>query len=185
MKSSKSTATIFILIGVIIISFNSFGQDDKAIKKKDRLMSKAIKHNKKIPWLTYFVHSGDSLVQLFNVSVKKEASGVEIVGFETTLDSLKLEVYNSYEKDPYLRFKEDKDKLNVNQIHLFVNSFTSNNGKLVILQSTTNKYLLFEQSKMKLKPWVLPVIATASGAGLITGVFFFFKSLNLQLGWQN
>ncbi|MEJ6583656.1 MAG: hypothetical protein QNL29_06395 [Crocinitomicaceae bacterium] len=170
MKSVKNTITLFALISAIVFSFNSFGQDDKALKKKDRLMSKAIKHNKKIPWLTYFVHSGDSLIQLFNVSVKKEASGVEIIGFETTLDSLKLEVYISYEKDPYLRYKEDKDKLNVNQIHLFVNGFTSNNGKIVILQSNTYKYLLFEQSRMNLKPWVILTIATAGGVAILTFV---------------
>ena len=60
--------------------------------------------------------------------------------------------------------------MNVNQIHLFVNGFTSNNGKIVILQSNTYKYLLFEQSRMNLKPWVIITIATAGGVAILTFV---------------
>lgn len=175
----KNVIVLFTVCCSILLSFKTFGQQKDSITSDNRLMSKGVKHNKKIPRLTYFIHLEDSIIQLFNVSAVKNKEGVEIVGYAIDLDKDKINLYERMRDNPKIKFENENDKFNANQVHMFVQKIKYDEGKVIVNQSFTDDYVLYKNgmSKAKLKNWKTPVLLVGLAAGITTSVILILNCL--------
>jgi len=165
-----------LLIGTLAFSLNSFSQQDSLSFMSNRDLKKAVKHNQEIPRLTYFIHSGDSIIQMFNVSVKKINSDAEVVGYSTELEKEKIELYNRMLNNDKLKGMSEEDKYNANQVHIFTEQFSINNKRIVLSLSLIEKYVLYNKTKpvhrKRNNGWI--VSAVVGGVGFV-GVVYVVK----------
>jgi hypothetical protein len=137
-------------------------------------LSKAKNNNEAIPNLTYFVHKGDSVYQLFNVSIEAEGSKKEttVVGYLADTDARKYSVYEHMAQHPNEKFNNPEDKDIANQVHLFAQDFTFDEGtdKIRVTQDQTKRCELYKVGKNGAPKLIKGVCVTA---GLVGGVLVF------------
>lgn len=150
------------------IQYNAEAQDSKVVVGY-KSAKKAIKHNSTIPRLTYFIHRGDSLIQLFNVTISKKEKNIELIGWETSLDQLNLDVYNKIENGDKAKKFNEEEKLHSNQAHVFDNKVRSNNGRISLYLDQSDQYILYQNGSKKNTnlTWIMPVATGVGGAGIV------------------
>lgn len=160
---------MLFLAFLFFIQCNAEAQDSTVVVG-NKSAKKAIKHNSTIPRLTYFIHRGDSLIQLFNVTINKNESNIELIGWETPLEQINLDVYNKIENGDKVKEFSEEEKLHSNQAHVFDNNVRSNNGRISLNLDQSNQYILYQNGSRKntnLK-WVMPVATGVGATGFAT-----------------
>ncbi len=138
---------------------------------------KAIKHNLKVPRLTYFVHNGDSLKQLFNVSVSREENHIILKGWITETNYDILKVYEKLKVDRKGKKLSAEEKLLSNQVHISVKNIESDAGSVTVMLDAAIEYTLIETTKSSRNyEWILPVIG---GVGLVGLVGLIIKGISI------
>jgi hypothetical protein len=172
-----------LLLCVQLVGCTSFSH--LTYSEAPKQLSKATKHNAKIPRLTYYIHKGDSTLELKIVSVQKTEETTEISGYQAELNPEKITLYESMSKDSKYEFTNEEEKLIGNQVHLFVSDykFESGTNKITVTQEQTKRYELFqngrEGSPRLLRGIIIGLIVTAG----LAGIFFGFVALIGSLVW--
>ena len=184
MKSGniiKKLGLLSILSLLTVVStFNCLSQDEVVQEVSKREMKKAYKHNQKIPRLTYFIHSGDSIIQLFNVTATKADEGIEIGGNITELDQGKIDLYEMMLNDADVRKIDKEVKVNDgNQAHIHTSDFSSKSGRVTLNLNSAENYVLYNGgTKVKRRhPWIMPVMVVGGTVGALAGLLFLLDAL--------
>lgn len=134
MKSIRTVNKVFIL-AIIISSFNSIYTyaQDSTNSVGVRKAKKAMRHNKKVTRLTYFVHNEDSIHQLFNVTLSEENDHVILRGWTVETNNEMIQVYQKLKVDKKGKKLSPEEKLLSNQAHISVKNFESENGFVTVV----------------------------------------------------
>lgn len=159
---------MLIIAFVCTIQYNAEAQDSKVVVGY-KSAKKAIKHNGSIPRLTYFIHHGDSLIQLFNVAITKKESNIELIGWVTPLEQINLDVYKKIENGDKVKECSEQEKLHSNQAHIFDNKVRSNNGRISFNLDQSDQYILYQNGSRKNTNlnWIMPAATGVGGAGIV------------------
>ena len=178
----KYIIRIITVFTTVLLSFEIYSQQQGTLNRDNSLMSRAVKHHNTIPRLTYFIHLEDSIIQLFNVSVEKTKEDIHVIGYTADLDVNKLKLYQTMRDNPKLKIKDENDKLNANQVHIFVQNLVYNNGKITVNKSSTDNYTLYEGGISKSnKKWIKPLLMAVISVGVVAGVIILVKSISNSL----
>jgi hypothetical protein len=164
--SSTKSYSLPLCFLLSFLVFDCYGQDepDSVVSYWD--LKHAVKHNKKIARLTYFIHSEDTIIQLFNVSVKKVGSDVLLSGNVTQLDEDKIKMYEAMRSNSNLKeFEEDERINNGNQVHIFTQELLDEN-RIKLNLAIAEKYVLYNKTKTsrkRVRKWVVPVLGAVGG----------------------
>lgn len=169
---------ISMILFFLTHSLGVFAQEDStSIGYKEA--EQAVKHNEKVPRLIYFIHSGDSVMQLFNVSVKKDDENVVLKGWTTDIDENALLVYKKMREGISAKELTAEEKLLANQAHIEVKEINTDSGSVTILLNFAQSYTLWlgNQKGRRNNKWIIPVIGGTAAVGLIGFVTWFVSNL--------
>ena len=170
----KIHTNILSCVFVVLITQLNVNAQDSSVVVGYRSAKKAIKHNTTIPRLTYFIHCGDSLIQLFNVTISKKEENIELTGWEAPLEQKFLDVYQKIKNGIPINEFSAEEKLISNQVHIFDNSIRPNNGRILIELNQSQQYILYQGGKNKSRKlnWILPVAGGVGAVGLVALVIY-------------